>query len=228
MMTLLAAFEILLQHQSGEDDVVVGLDIANRDRPELEPLIGLFVNQLVLRVDLAGAASFREVLGRVRGTMLEAFENRDLPFETLVAELAPGHDLGRTPLFQVKVAFQQEPPAPAQPPGLTVTALAPPSGETRFDLTLLLLDSGEAITGALEYDADLFEPETIARLADRFLDLVGRATALPDARLSEIRAAFDSSDREQRRRQGESFEAASLQKLASLKRRHSAAAVPVS
>jgi non-ribosomal peptide synthetase component F len=105
-MTLLAAFQTLLYRYSGQEEIVVGTDIANRNREEIEPLIGFFINQLVMRTDLSGAPTFRELLQRVREVCLGAYAHQDLPFEKLVEELQPERDPSRSPLFQVKLVLQ--------------------------------------------------------------------------------------------------------------------------
>ena len=111
-MTLLAAFQVLLQKYSGQDDIVVGAPIAKRDRPELETLIGFFINSLVLRTDLTGNPTFRELLRRVREVAFGAYEHQDVPFEKLVEELKPERNLSHSPLFQVVFALQNAPAAP--------------------------------------------------------------------------------------------------------------------
>jgi len=108
-MTLLAAFQILLYRYTGQNDVAVGSPIAGRGRSEIEGLIGFFVNMLVLRSDLSGNPTFRELLSRVRKTALCAYEHQDVPFEKLVEVLHPERDLSRSPLFQVMFAFQNIP-----------------------------------------------------------------------------------------------------------------------
>src|SRR5262249_20776451 len=105
-MTLLGAFDVLLSRYSGQKDVVLGTDIANRNRAEIEGLIGFFVNQLVLRVEVRGEESFRELLKRVREVCLGAYGHQDVPFERLVEELQPERDLSRSPLFQAKLIWQ--------------------------------------------------------------------------------------------------------------------------
>jgi hypothetical protein len=120
-MTLLAAFQVLLGRYSGQEDIVVGSAIANRNRAQLEPLIGFFVNSLVLRTDLSGNPTFRELLGRVRKTTIEAYDRQDLPFEKLVEELHPERDLSRNPLFQVVFALQNAPMQPLELPGISLS-----------------------------------------------------------------------------------------------------------
>jgi non-ribosomal peptide synthetase component F len=126
-MTLLAAFQVLLQRYSGQDDIAVGVPIAGRSRPELEGLIGFFVNTLVLRGDLSGDPSFAEYLARVRARALDAYAHQDLPFEKVVEELAPSRDLSRNPLFQISFALQNTPPPDWRLDGLDVRATTSPT-----------------------------------------------------------------------------------------------------
>ena len=127
-MTLLAAFQTLLYRYSGQEEIVVGTDIAGRNRAEMEPLIGFFVNQLVLRTDLRGGPSFVELLQRVREVALGAYAHQELPFEKLVEELQPERDLSRSPLFQVKLVLQNAPAAESL--GLPGVQLSRVGGET--------------------------------------------------------------------------------------------------
>jgi hypothetical protein len=121
-MVLLAAFQTLLYRYSGQEEIVVGADIANRNREEIEPLIGFFINQLVMRTDLSGAPTFRELLQRVREVCLGAYAHQDLPFEKLVEELQPERDPSRSPLFQVKLVLQNASTGEKLDlPGLTLT-----------------------------------------------------------------------------------------------------------
>ena len=116
-MTLLAAFQTLLCRYSGQEDIVVGIRIANRNRAEIEGLIGFFVNTLVLRTDLSGDPPFRQLLGRVREVCLGAYAHQDLPFEKLVEQLQPERDLSRQPLFQVFLVLQNTPQPRLSCPG---------------------------------------------------------------------------------------------------------------
>ncbi len=162
-MILLGAFAVLLRRYTGQNDFAVGSPIANRDRRELEPLIGCFVNTLALRVRLDGDPGFHELLGRVRRTTLGAYEHQGMPFEKLVEELAPGRDRAHTPLFQVALALQNGPQAPLRLPGLTLSMSEVSTRTAKFDLALNLAEgSGKTgLTGALEYRTDLFEEATV-------------------------------------------------------------------
>jgi amino acid adenylation domain-containing protein len=191
-MTLLAAFQALLLHATGEEDLLVGSPVANRPRPELEELVGLFVNTLVLRADLTADPTFGELLGRVREAALAAYDHQDLPFERLVEELRPERDLSSPPLVQVLFALQNAPPPVPALPGLALSLLPVSSGTAKFDLTLTLEEHGGGsgggghLRGGVEYATDLFDATTIQRFADRYLRLLAAATADPGRRLSAL------------------------------------------
>jgi amino acid adenylation domain-containing protein/non-ribosomal peptide synthase protein (TIGR01720 family) len=186
-MTLLATWQIVLGRYAGQQDVVVGTDVANRNRLETEGLIGFFINQLVLRTELSPEETFRELLNRVKRTTLEAYARQDVPFELLVDELAPVRDLNRTPLFQVKFVFQNYNENDLRLPGLNVRAFGIPSESSRFDLTLLMRkDSEGRLTGSLQYATELFEEETIRRLVGAWQTALTRGAAQPEIRVGEI------------------------------------------
>jgi hypothetical protein len=197
-MTLLAGFKALLSQAAGGDDIVVGTDLANRDRVETEPLIGFFVNQLVLRTSLSGDPSFAELLDRVRETALEAYAYQDVPFDRLVDALQWDRSLAQTPLFQVKFVLQNAPLPTEGPAGLRLRPFEAGWETAKFDLLLNMVDSGETLEGIWEYNTDLFDAATIVSLQEK-LELVLRlATARPEARLSEIAQALSERDRERR------------------------------
>ncbi len=185
-MAFLAGFQALLGRLAGTDDLVVGSPIANRNRTEIEGLIGFFANTLVLRGGLAGNPAFRELLARVRRTALGAYEHQDLPFERLVEELAPERDLSRAPVFQVAFVVQNAPLVPLELPGLTLRPLPGEGGAAKFDLMLTLLEHGEGVAGVFEYATDLFDPTTVERWAGHLTTLLAEAMAEPDRRLSEL------------------------------------------
>ncbi|HEX2569426.1 MAG TPA: amino acid adenylation domain-containing protein, partial [Polyangia bacterium] len=195
-MTLLAAFQALLQRYSGQDDIVVGTPIAGRTRAELEGLIGLFVNTLALRTDLGGNPTFRTLLGRVREVTLGAYAHQELPFEKLVEELEPERDLSRSPLFQVLFALQNMPIPALAPAGLTITPVELDAGIAKFDLSLYLQETAAGLRGVLEYNTDLFEAATIARMAGHFESLLRGIAADPDQPLAEL-PLLTAAEREQ-------------------------------
>ncbi|HEX5758263.1 MAG TPA: amino acid adenylation domain-containing protein [Thermoanaerobaculia bacterium] len=185
-MTLLAGFQALLARWTGAEDLVVGSPIANRNRAEVEGLIGFFVNTLALRGDLAGDPSFAALLGRTAATTLEAYAHQDLPFEKLVEELRPERDLAHSPLFQVLLILQNAPEGELELPGLVLSRLTIESGGAKFDLTLAFADQDGALAGAVEYNRDLFDPATAARFAAHLRNLLAAAVADPERRLSEL------------------------------------------
>lgn len=179
-MTLLAAFKALLYRYTGQTDILVGSPTANRQQQDIEGLIGFFVNTLVLRTDLSGNPTFRELLGQVREVALAAYAHQDLPFEQLVEVLHPERDLSRPPLFQVMFVLQGAPLANLDLPGLTPTLIEIDNATAKFDLTMSLTENGPELSGALEYNTDLFDPATIVRLAGHFQTLLAGISANPD------------------------------------------------
>ncbi|HKV10474.1 MAG TPA: condensation domain-containing protein, partial [Thermoanaerobaculia bacterium] len=207
-MSLLAVFAVLVRQRTKKDRPVVGTDIANRTRAELEGLIGLFVNQLVLSFDLAGNPTFREVLRQVRRDTLEAYRHQDAPFDRLVELLRPERDVSRTPLFQLKLVLQNTPFAAHHLPELSVAPLEMPQRTAKFDLLLNLVETGDGLSGFAEYSTDLFEAATIARLLDDFALVLKSVAGRPDLRLREIEAELDRlelRDEEERDRERRSL-----------------------
>ncbi|HEU4403667.1 MAG TPA: amino acid adenylation domain-containing protein, partial [Polyangiaceae bacterium] len=194
-MALLAAFYALLCRQSGQRDLVVGTPVAGRPRPELEPLVGFFLNTLALRVRVGEAASFRELVGRVREATLDALAHQDLPFERLVEALKPPRDPSRSPIFQAM--FVYEGPAPALAlPGVEATPLDVEPGWAKFDLTLSARDdAGGGLDCSWEYDRALFDAETVERLAAHYGRLLAGALADPDRALGDLPLVTDEERR---------------------------------
>jgi amino acid adenylation domain-containing protein len=185
-MVLLAAFKILLLRYSGQTDILVGSPIAGRDRPELEALIGLFVNTLVLRTDLSGDPTFREVLKRVCDTCLEAYANQAMPFDKLVEKLRPQRDLSHNPLFQVSFALQNTPFRSLSLRNLIVTPLDLEHHSAQFDLSLYIEETNTSLAGFFEYNTDLFDADTITRMASHFVTLLSAAVAETNRRISDL------------------------------------------
>ena len=176
-MLTLAAFQVLLARYSGQTDVVVGTPVAGRTRTEVEPLIGFFINTLVLRTDLSGDPSFLELLRRVKETALAAYAHQDLPFEKLVEELQPDRDMTRNPLFQVSFQMLSLPTRGVQfEGGLTLRPQNQPLQTTRFDLEMQVTD-GEQMSLVLCYNTDLFEHATIERLLRHYETLLTAVVA---------------------------------------------------
>ncbi|MEV4298514.1 non-ribosomal peptide synthetase/MFS transporter [Microbispora rosea] len=185
-MTLLAAFQVLLARYSGQDDFAVGSPVSGRDLPELERVVGLFINSLPMRADLSGDPTFTELLGRVRETALDAYAHQELPFDRLVGELGVERDVSRSPVFQVMFALQNYRSAPLRTQGLTMSAYPFEVTASRFDLALYLMDQGDGLHGNITYRTELFRPATIARLAECFEHLLRSIVADPDARVSGL------------------------------------------
>ena len=185
-MTLLAGFDVLLCRQTGRTDLVVGTDVANRTREEIEGLIGFFVNQLVLRTDLSGDPTFLELLERVRSVCLAAYAHQDVPFEKVVEALNPARSLAHAPLFQVKLTLQAARAAAVRLAGLSVTRMEVDSGSTTFDLTLNLAAGPEGLTGWFEYNRDLFDAATVRRLGEQLRRLYTEAATDPGRRISGL------------------------------------------
>jgi alpha-ketoglutarate-dependent taurine dioxygenase len=185
-MTLLTAFDTLLYRTTGQTDILVGTDIANRRPRETEEMIGFFVNLLVLRSDLSGAPPLREALGRVREVCLGAFAHQDLPFARLVEELRPDRGSAASPLFDVLFVLQNAPEGTFEARDLKLSPVSTGAPISRFDLALFLHESQGEVSGGCIYKTDLFEPGFVARLCSSFQTLLAGIAARPDARLEEL------------------------------------------
>ncbi|MEO8110498.1 MAG: amino acid adenylation domain-containing protein [Ginsengibacter sp.] len=185
-MTLLAAFYILLHRYTGQDDILVGIPIANRNYGEVENLIGVFINTLVMRASLNDNPGFRELLRQVRKISLEAYAHQDLPYEKLVEELKPTRDLNRPPLFQVVFNLQNSPMPKLEMPGIETTFIEIDRGLSQFDLTLMISRREEQCEATVEYNADLFGPTTITRMFDAYQMLLHYALTQPDSPISAL------------------------------------------
>ena len=185
-MTLLAAFQTLLARYSGQDDIVVGSPIANRNRTEIEGLIGFFANTLVLRADLSGNPSFRTVLERVRETLLDAYAHQDLPFEHLVEALRVPRDPSRNPLFQVMFVLQNTPSSRVELPGLTLDLSESYIGAATFDLLLFISENNDKLDCVFEYSSELFDEATISRLLGHYQTLLEGIVENPARSLTSL------------------------------------------
>ncbi|MBW4477616.1 MAG: amino acid adenylation domain-containing protein [Tolypothrix brevis GSE-NOS-MK-07-07A] len=185
-MSLLTAFNILLYRYTDQEDILIGSPIANRNRPELEEMLGLFVNTLVLRNNLSGNPSFRELLHRVREVTLDAYAHQDLPFEMIVEELQPERDLSRNPLYEVMFVLQNTPSSVQEVSGLTLRTLEFDSGTAQLDIFLSMSESEEGLTGCLEYNTDIFDTTTITQFTNNFQTLLENIVANPEQYLNEL------------------------------------------
>ena len=196
-MTLVAAFQTLLARYSGQEDISVGTDVSNRNRAETEGLIGFFLNHVVLRTDLSGNPTFRELLGRVREMALEAYAHQDVSFHKLVEVLKPERSLSHTSLFQVLFVLQNAPTEPLKLTGLTLRQLDFDREMSKFDLALFIEETEAGLIGNWVYKTDLFDATTVTRMAGHFETLLESIVAEPDAQLSDLEMLTESEKREQ-------------------------------
>lgn len=185
-MTLLTAFQILLFRYTGQTDIVVGTPIANRTLSEIEPLIGFFVNNLVLRTDLSQNPTVRELLQRVQATTIAAYAHQDVPFEKLVEIVQPTRDLSRHPLFQIVFALQNTPIEPFVLPDLTLNAIDVDSETSRVDLEFHCFQHNNELHCKVIYSTDLFEADTIDRLLHHFQTLLNAMASNPNQTIAHL------------------------------------------
>ncbi|HEX8782811.1 MAG TPA: amino acid adenylation domain-containing protein, partial [Steroidobacteraceae bacterium] len=195
-MILLAAFQTVLARYSGQDDVVVGTPIANRNRTEIEGLIGFFANTLVLRTRVSGSVSFSDLLAQVKHTALEAYAHQDIPFEKLVEELRPERSLSHNPLFQVLFSLQNAPRQAFELQGLQLQPLEVAGSTAKFDLSLFLVETAEGLRGRMEYNTDLFDEATIARMLEHYRVLLAGAVANPALPVAQLPMLSESERRQ--------------------------------
>ena len=185
-MALLAALYAVLNRRTGETDLVVGSDVAGRSDTRTEPLIGFFVNQIVLRADLTGAPTWRELLDRTKSLALDAYAHQDLPFEEVVKALSPPRTRNHSPLFQTKFVLNNNRRAADSMAGLRISPFSADLIDTsRFDITIVLQEDDSGIAGFLNYDPALFDASTMEELREQYLALVGDMAARPDASIAD-------------------------------------------
>jgi hypothetical protein len=186
---LLAAYAAMLHRLSGQDDFVIAAPMASRTRPELEPLIGFFINLLPIRVQLAGRPTFAALTRELQTTVLAAMAHEDLPFEKIVEDYAPERSLaGQTPLSEIVFVLQNWPRAPLHLPGLTIAEEPYESFSSKYDLSMSLDETPEGLFGTLEYATDLFDAAAAGQMADEYLRLLRTIIETPDAQVIEARA----------------------------------------
>ncbi|HEY54092.1 MAG TPA: amino acid adenylation domain-containing protein, partial [Caldilineae bacterium] len=185
-MLLLSAFQTLLARYSGQEDICVGIPVANRRRSEIEPLIGFFANTLVIRSDFSDDPTFAELLQAVKEVVVDAQAHQDLPFEMLVDELEPERDMSYTPLFQVMFSLQAAATRTIQLPDLTMEQINLDSGAAKFDLNLVMIDHPENLRGRIAYNRDIFDHATIERMMGHFQTLLTGMVTEPEQRISHL------------------------------------------
>ncbi|MEO1348691.1 MAG: condensation domain-containing protein, partial [Cyanobacteria bacterium J06635_15] len=218
-MTLLGAFKALLHSYKDQEDILVGMPITNRSHAEIEGLVGLFLNTLVLRTDLSGNPTFREILRRVREVTLGAYTHQDLPFEKLVGELKLERDLNSYPLFRVWFVFNNALTHAIELPGLTLDQLEVETGTVRHDLKLELTETAEGLKGFFEYKTDLFEASTIALMVELFELIIDKVVQNSTLQLSELGATLKEAQQQQQLSKEKEFQEARRKKLSKLGRR---------
>jgi len=190
---LLTAWQTLLFRYSGNDRICVGSPVANRPRRETEDLIGFFVNTLALCTDLSGDPSFKDLLERVREICVGAYAHQDVPFEKLVEELQPDRSTARTPFFQTWFVLHNTPARTFHLPKLNITPYEVERNRVMFDLMLFVQETEAGLAGALRYNAELFEAETITWLVKCFNTILKEVTKNPEIRLLDIPLDLDDS-----------------------------------
>ncbi|HXQ69287.1 MAG TPA: amino acid adenylation domain-containing protein, partial [Pyrinomonadaceae bacterium] len=185
-MTLLAAYQTLLHRYTNQTDIVVGTPIANRARGETEALIGFFVNMLVMRADVSGDPTFRELLEQIKEVSLGAYAHQDVPFEKLVEELQPERSLSHSPLFQVEFVLQNMPVPELKLSGLTLKSINLNVDTTHFDLSLIMQEAEDGLKGWVQYNTGLFDGSTIQRMCEHFTTLLDAIVSTPELRVSQV------------------------------------------
>jgi Condensation domain/Phosphopantetheine attachment site len=185
-MTLLAAFQTLLHRYSGQEEILVGTAIANRNYRETEELIGFFINQLVLRTNLSGEPTFLELLQRVKEVCLGAYAHQDVPFEKLVEELQPERDLSRSPIIQVHIGFQKGVRQTGTVANTHFSPLPNEGTQARFDLTLWITDLGQQLVLTWTFSTDLFHPETVTDMHHSYETLLQDLLAAPTKTIKHL------------------------------------------
>ena len=185
-MAILAALQVLLHRMSGQDDIVIGTPVANRGAPELENVIGPFVNSLALRVNLAENPTFNEFLSQVRQVTIDAIDNREIPFDLVVEAVNPLRTLGHAPIFQVMLALHNFPIQEPRVGELNCTIVKMETCTARFDLTVDMVVFQNKFVATYEYATDLFDRATIERLHDNLMQLLREVVKDDSRRLQEL------------------------------------------
>jgi len=217
-MTMLAGFESLLYHYTGQPDLVLGTDLANRPTVQTEAMIGFFVNLLVMRTDVSGNPTFEELIKRVREVSLRAYAHQDLPFDKLVEELRPERNLTHSPLVQVLFVQQNTPRSTSSFPGLQMERFRfdVPS---KFDMAVFMNELEGQVTGFWVYNQDLFDTSTVARMANMYETLLRAVATEPNVPLNRIFEALSEAETRMREAEQKSFHETSLRKLKGARRK---------
>jgi amino acid adenylation domain-containing protein len=218
-MILQAAFAILMHYYSKQDDIAIGTDVANRNQGETEGLIGFFVNQLVLRINLEGNPSFQELLERVRAVNLTAYTYQDLPFDKLVEAINPERNLQTTPLFQVKLIFQNTPTTALNIPGLNFQTLETETKTATFDLLFEIRETEHNFVGLLKYSTDLFAAKTISKMLKHFEKILNHVVLYPTIKINQIQEILMQLEKQDRLTQEKKYENSLQQKLSQIRRK---------
>jgi non-ribosomal peptide synthetase component F len=216
---LLAGFLALVRQRTGRNDLVIGTDVAGRSQGQAQRLVGLFVNQIVLRIDASGDPSFRAFVGRVRATALDAYAHDRVPFDKLVEALRPPRDPRYNPLFQIMFVLESAPL-----PVLTLAGLRPQIVEiddagSPFDLSVLLTEQGGLLRGTFRYSTSLFEAATIAAMVEDYAAVLATATARPEGTLWELSALVLGRAQCRKEAQAEALRAARLERFRTIPKR---------
>jgi amino acid adenylation domain-containing protein len=195
-MTMLAAFEVLLYRYSGQQEMLIGMPIANRTRLQVEKLIGFFVNQLVVRGEVRGDQKFLELLKHVREVVLGAYTNQDVPFERVVEALNPERDMSRSPLFQVVFSWQNAPNSGLKLENIELSPVEIENKSVRYDIELVLWERDGQIVGTIGYNTDLFEAATIQRMGRHLNQLLESFASDPNQHISNL-AMLEESEKQQ-------------------------------
>jgi len=189
---LLAAFALLMQRYTGQDDVLLGSPFGNRSRTEIEESVGFYAATVVLRMNLAGDPTFRELLGRAREVIAGAAAHQDVPFEKIVEVLKPARAASANPFFQIMIGYLLAPDTALELPGVTITPVDAPHGDSMFDLLVQLEEARDGLVGYFTYSSDLYDGDTVARQAANFQRVIGAAVAAPDEPISKLAALADT------------------------------------
>jgi acyl carrier protein len=218
-MVMAAAMEALMYRYSGQEDIVIGTPVANRVRQETEPLIGCFINVLVLRARLSNNPTYSEVLRQAREVTLDALTHQDLPFEKLVEALQVERDPSRSPLFQVMFSLQNATSPVIELPGLTLTPLDEENKAAHFDLNMAVQEEGQAMSATLTYNTDLFNAETVTQMLSDYKLILEEVSLNPEVTLNELVETLAQVEKRKSYEKEKAFKESSVKKLRKIRRK---------